>query len=441
MAVDPVSDLLAAARDSRLLPAADLDRLLADPARPAAAADLAGWLLSRGAVTPFQADRATAGKPLRLAGYALAADLGPTADGHDYLARHPSLRDPVLVRAVATPDPDRFAARAREASTIAHPHLAHLLDAGITDGQPFAAVEPFDGRPLSELVRDIGPMPTALACTFARQAADALAAAHARGLAHGDVRADRLWVGPLVESARSRRADGRPLRRPAGNAAAKLFDLGLTATSEPSPEDDVAGLGGTLAFLLAGRPLTAGELRSVRPDLPPELADLIEQTTAADGRPTAADLSIRLGAFAVPPPVEHSPAAADPHPSESGILPRPAGLAAPVVAPPPQPAAAVDLTETSQPWVATPYDGPSSETRFVLPDGSASGTRFTPPADEGRRRPPGKPMTAEDRARLKKLMWVGAGFWLVAAVLLVYFLAGFGGSGGNEPPPAVKKKR
>lgn len=194
--------------------------------------------------------------------------------------------------------------RVAEVGDIDHPHLARPLDAGADAAGPFAVFAPFAGESLAALVRDIGPMPSALAERFTRQAADALAAVHARGLVHGDVRLGTLVVGPLVESSRTR-ADGSPLRRPADDAAVTLYALGFAAGD---PTADWTALGEALFEMLAGRPPLPGEpiAEAREADLPPELVALHDDLRA--GKPVAAA------------------------------------------------------------WVATPYHGPSDEHKFVLPD-------------------------------------------------------------------------
>jgi hypothetical protein len=378
--------------------------------------------------------------PDPIAGYTPTADLGPCPGGRAFAARHPADGRPVVVRRLRPDgDPDAFARRTRAAVAVAHPHLARLLDAGADAGGPFAVLEPADGAPLDALVRDIGPMPVALAVRYAAQAAAGLAAAHAAGLAHGDVCAANLVVGPLVESGRVR-ADGSPVRRPAADAVATVSELGLVprppGRPEPTPADDVAGLGTALFHLLVGsppvRPGVAADLAAARPDAPPGLVALLGEMTADDpaARPPMAAVAGRLVAIAQAPP----PAPAGPDPT--AVLPEPG-----VRLPPPPAEVGVPPTEPPPGWVLTPYDGPSTENKFTLPDypsgGGRSGEAFVPPpsSESPRPRRP-KTMTAEERQRLRRWLLAGAGLWLLTIPLWLLLLSQRGCFGGTAEPPA-----
>ena len=246
--------------------------------------------------------RAGKGYELNFAGYPILDELGPCPGGNAFKGTHPSLRTPVVVRRLRTDwfapldNASAYIQRAQDAAPVAHPHLAHLLDAGVHRDEPFVVLEPFDSADLESLIGDIGPMPASLAGEFVRQAALALQVAHTRGIAHGDVRPASLWAGPLIASTRPR-ADGSPRFRPAPTATVKLFELGLvpnreTVEGDPyrapeaagrTPEADIFALGGTLAFLLTGKPPTAPALLpAMRPDAPQSLVDLAADMLATD---------------------------------------------------------------------------------------------------------------------------------------------------------------
>jgi serine/threonine protein kinase len=414
------------------------------------------------------------------AGYTLTDEIGPCPGGTAHRATHPTRGTPVVVRRLRpdwlapADDPEAFAARAREAGAVSHPHLARVLDAGVDGGEPFAVLAPPAGADLDTLVRDIGPMPTALACAFARQAAAGLAAAHAAGLAHGDVRPAHLVVGPLAESSR-RKPDGTPLVRPAATAAAVVAELGLVprrppaaewvaaesppaghvaylsperaADPAPTPAGDVYGLGAALFFLLAGRPpfaaATAADtlakaaaadppsLTDVRPDLPADLAWLVGEMLAKDpaARPGMAAVEARLAAFAAPPagqpasdilgegnqppPKEEEPILLEPVPEAGG-------------------------------WTVTPYIGtgqsgrmaytpPAAASESAVPDGL-----FAPPSAAAPRRAAADPAS---RRRLRAWFLIGAGFWVLAGLLWLVLLNQAGCFGGNgSPAPASPKQ-
>jgi hypothetical protein len=221
--------------------------------------------------------------------------------------------------------PADLVARARAAAAVRHPHLVPVLDAGVDDAGGYALVRPpADAVPLDELVRELGPLPDFLAAEYGRQAADALRAAHERGLGHGDVRPGNLLVGPVAAVTHP---DGTTRRKPAPGATAVLAGLGLTP-GPADPADDLRGLGGTLYHLLAGRPPAPplAPLPVVRPDLPPAFAGLVHRLLSDDpaDRPgTAAEVEEALAGFGHPaqapdPVPDSAPGWRDPFPSATG---------------------------------------------------------------------------------------------------------------------------
>jgi hypothetical protein len=477
MPSDSVSSFLDRAREHRLLPPDQVEDLARRPDVPSdSLAALCDFLQARGSLTPFQADRIRAGRDdeLSVAGYTITGEMGPCLGGTAVRVLHPALRTPLVLRRLKAdwlaPEGDVAAAvrRAQDASPITHPHLAHLLDAGMSSGEPFAVLEPFPGADLETLVREIGPMPTALACGFIREAALGLAAAHDRGLAHGAVAPANIHVGPLVGSSRTR-PDGTLLRRPAPEATAKLFELGLVPRSPggepPTPPGDVRDLGAALVFLLVGRPTGGVPLKELRPDVPDVLAAFVERMLAADpaSRPGAAEVAERLAPFGTPVPEPPPP---PPDAATSNILSEPPVPLAPAEAesepvmltpaePAPIPAGG---------WTATAYHGPGQEENPVFaveaganpPGAGESGvpadlfksddtgkSRFAPSSTEtpAVRRPP-KRMTEAERQRLKTWLMIGNGLWIVALLLwLVLFnQAGcFGGKPASSGPKTYRK--
>ncbi|HZN18723.1 MAG TPA: hypothetical protein VFB84_11195 [Micromonosporaceae bacterium] len=81
--------------------------------------------------------------------------------------------------------------RARTAARLAHPHAAAVYDFGDARGLdgtllPYVVLELLDGVPLAERLAD-GPLPWPLSVRTLAEVASALAAAHARGVVHGDL--------------------------------------------------------------------------------------------------------------------------------------------------------------------------------------------------------------------------------------------------------------
>ena len=342
MPSESIASFLDLARENNILGGEDVDALFQQPDVPRQnLAALCDFLQGRGVLTKYQSDMIRAGKgyELNFAGYPILAELGPCPGGMAYKGTHPSLRTPVIIRRLRTDwfapldNASAYIQRAQDAAPVVHPHLAHLLDAGVHRDEPFVVIEPFASADLESLIGDIGPMPAALAAEFVRQIASALQMAHLRGFAQGDVRPVNIWAGPLVASTRPR-ADGSPRFRPAPTATVKLFELGLVPSipaieGDPyrapeaagaTPEADIFALGGALAFLLTGKPPKAPALLpAMRPDAPIALLELAAEMMhpEANARPTAAEVLGKINAMSNLPAPKPLPL---PLPESSSIL-------------------------------------------------------------------------------------------------------------------------
>ena len=184
-------------------------------------------------------------------------------------------RDTVLGRPVAVKllkpeyadDPvfrERFATEARNAASLHHPNIATVFDFGENDTadghtSPYLVMELVDGKPLSELITPGRPMDPDRVRDLVRQAAEALAQAHAAGLVHRDVKPANLLVTPsgrvkVTDFGIARAADAVSLtqhRRGARHTALPLARAGRGQAATPA--SDVYALGVVLFECLTGR--------------------------------------------------------------------------------------------------------------------------------------------------------------------------------------------
>ncbi len=182
----------------------------------------------------------------------------------------------------------RFAAEARHAARLQHPNVAAVLDYGeltVSDEhpqpRPYLVMELVNGQPLSALLAEGRPMPAETAADIVGQAAAGIAAAHAAGVVHRDVKPGNLLVTPdrtvkVTDFGIARATGGVPLTA-TGHIMGTPHYLspeqaeGKTVT----PASDVYGLGIVLFECLAGRKPFAGEsavataLAHVNDPLPP----------------------------------------------------------------------------------------------------------------------------------------------------------------------------
>ena len=210
-------------------------------------------------------------QPRLIAGrYRLGERLGRGGMGVVWAARDELLARPVAVKEVRLPasvDPEerdllreRTLREARTAARLDHPCAVRMFDVCEEDEQAYLVMELIEGRTLSDVIRDEGPVAPARAAEIGVCLLDALTAAHAAGIVHRDVKPGNVLVRP----------DGR----------VSLTDFGIAATADdpsitstglllgspayiaperarggiPEPPSDLWSLGATLYTAVEGRP-------------------------------------------------------------------------------------------------------------------------------------------------------------------------------------------
>ena len=180
----------------------------------------------------------------QLGAYEVLTLIGRGGMGEVYRARDARLKRTVALKILPASfagDSSRVARFQREAEVLAslnHPNIAAIYDLVESQGATALALEFVDGQSLADRVA-MGSLPVDQAASLARQIASALAAAHARGVVHRDLKPGNIVV----------RADG----------TAKVLDFGLAkladASSDPALETLTATSGPkTAAGAIVGTP-------------------------------------------------------------------------------------------------------------------------------------------------------------------------------------------
>lgn len=162
---------------------------------------------------------------------------------------------------------ERFRREARAASTVVHPHLVPVLDAGEVGDLAFVAMPLIDGRPLEEIIHRDGPLGPAQAVRLAAEIGGALDALHAAGLMHRDVKPANVLV--LHDSGASALTDFGLAKGTAGYQTVTAPG-GVAGTLEyvaperirgerATPASDLYSLACTLFECVAGGPPFPGE--------------------------------------------------------------------------------------------------------------------------------------------------------------------------------------
>jgi hypothetical protein len=118
-----------------------------------------------------------------------------------YLASDRVLERPVAVKVLSPPyaqDPvfvERFRREARSAARLSHPNIVAVFDSGTDAGLHYLVMEYVPGQSLAELLARQGRLTPRQAAELGVEVCAALAAAHAQGLVHRDVKPANVLVG------------------------------------------------------------------------------------------------------------------------------------------------------------------------------------------------------------------------------------------------------
>jgi serine/threonine protein kinase len=186
--------------------------------------------------------------------YRLLSQIGGGGMGTVWLARDELLGREVAIKQVLSPatvspqESDQQRQRAlregRIAARLSHPHAISVYDVALEQGQPWLVMEYLPSRSLAAVLMDDGVLRVGVVAQIGAQVADALAATHAAGIVHRDVKPANILIG------QGGRVEG----------LVKITDFGISHASGDITLTQTGQITGTPAFLspevAQGRPMT-----------------------------------------------------------------------------------------------------------------------------------------------------------------------------------------
>ena len=127
----------------------------------------------------------------KLGPYEILASIGVGGMGEVYRARDARLRRDVAIKVSAERFSERFETEARAIASLNHPNVCTLHDVGPN----YLVMELVEGETLAERIEQ-GAIPLDEALAIAKQVADALEAAHEKGITHRDLKPGNIKIKP-----------------------------------------------------------------------------------------------------------------------------------------------------------------------------------------------------------------------------------------------------
>lgn len=115
---------------------------------------------------------------------------------------------------------ERFLREARAASGLNHPNICTIFDIGEQDNAPYLVMELLEGETLKSRIGEVAMRPEDI-LRHAAEVADALAAAHSRGIVHRDIKPANIFL----------------VKKLNGTSQAKVLDFGLAKVEQYASEE------------------------------------------------------------------------------------------------------------------------------------------------------------------------------------------------------------
>ena len=283
----------------------------------------------------------------RLGGYEVSGVVGTGGMGVVLKAFDRSLDRTVAIKVLAPhlassgAARKRFAREAKAAAAVLHPNVMAIHGVANDEELPYLVMPYLRGVSLQKRIDDEGPLPTCEILRIGSQIAEGLAAAHAQGLVHRDVKPANILLEEGVERVAitdfglARAVDDAAMTRTGVVAGTPQFMSPEQARGDAvDGRSDLFSLGSVLYTACTGRlPFRADTsfgtlrritdtepraIREINPDVPPWLCEIVEKLMAKqpdDRFASASEVADRLGAWlahvqqpnVIPPPKRIDP--------------------------------------------------------------------------------------------------------------------------------------
>ncbi len=258
--------------------------------------------------------------------YRLDRSIGAGGFGVVFAATQLNLNRPVAIK-VFRPSPgndsaaavERFRREGVTTSRISHPNAIAVLDSGVSEtGIPYLVMELLEGTTLTQELKQYGRLPLARCADILAPACHALAAAHAAGIVHRDIKPDNIFLHRSTLGETVKVLDFGIARLETNDGSGKLTETGLIigTPNYMSPERltgeeygekaDVYAMGIVAYEMIAGRKPFPGStnnlqfvlemlknepppIRDFLPNVPAEVDSVVMRAICRnpDHRPTA----------------------------------------------------------------------------------------------------------------------------------------------------------